>query len=69
MKSKALKRTISFFVTAAIIAAMFALGIPASAAEGSSVSYTFTGENSADAGYAEGTITFKTRSKAIYYLY
>ncbi len=54
---------------ATIIEAMFIVVVPASAAEGSSLSYTFTGSNTADAGYAEGTITFKTASEGTYYLY
>lgn len=38
-------------------------------AVGTSLSYTFSGSNSADAGYAQGKITLSSDSKGVYYLY
>ncbi len=69
MNSKALKRTVSLFTTAAVTMTMLCSGISANAASGSSISYTFTGNNASDAGYAEGKITFTSDTSGTYDLY
>ncbi len=45
MNNKSFKRTVSFFTTAAVMAAMLGMSTAASAAGSCAISYNFTGTN------------------------
>ncbi|MBQ2347969.1 MAG: metallophosphoesterase, partial [Clostridia bacterium] len=72
MYKSILKRTVSIITIIAVFATMFSLGIAASAetsAGSASITYSFSGTNASDAGYAEGVITLSSSSSGTYELY
>ena len=72
MYKSILKRTVSIITIIAVFATMFSLGIAASAetsASSASITYSFSGTNASDAGYAEGVITLSSSSSGTYELY
>ena len=53
-----------------LVAVMLLSTVPfATSAQTDALSYTFSGTNSDDAGYAEGTITYTAENDGTYYLY
>ena len=52
-----------------IVSMLISSGVYATAVEGTNINYTFSGDNSETAGYAEGTITFSSDTAGTYYLY
>jgi len=69
MYKKFLKRIVSVITIAAVIASMFGLSIVATAETTASITYSFSGTNASDAGYAEGVITVTSSKSGTYKLY
>ncbi len=61
-------RTLSMLLTMAVLMAMFSIGVTVNAAS-AKITYTFSGQQAAEAGYAEGTITFTADTDGTYRLY
>ena len=61
-----MKRLLSILLVLVMLLTAIPLTV---SAENSALTYTFSGTNADDAGYAEGTITYTADSAGTYYLY
>ncbi len=61
-------RPLSLMLTMALMSTAFSMGVTVNAAT-PTISYSFSGEQAADSGYAQGTITFTAGAAGTYRLY